>query len=88
MEINYRNMPLGTHVNGGVIEICPICDQRGLVTRCDPQDGLVLINICHRLASYLTNNVLGVKEEEHWSVEPEKGADGTPASQSLRPVDS
>lgn len=82
MNTNYRDMPLGTRINGGVVDVCPVCKKHGLITKREPQDGLVLIDICHSVMSYLTpDGVLGVMEDEHLSVELENVSDAPPASE-------
>ena len=40
--IDYRNKPLGTKEHGGEVQVCPICDQRGLTTK-----GKTRTFVCH-----------------------------------------
>ena len=76
--IDYRNRPLGTSVNGGVIELCPVCGERGLVTKRDAVDGVVVLDFLHWIESYIVPDgklgVLGVRELTHYSLEPDAKA--------------
>lgn len=78
--IDYRNEPLGKVIYSGVIKVCPVCGERGLVTKRDPKDGVVVIDILHAISTYAANNILCVSEDTHCSLEP--------ATELTRPVES
>lgn len=78
-KTNYRAMPVGTVVNGGTVGICPVCGEPGLITKREPKDGVVVIDICHAITPTLQKDgTLLIHEDEHFSLEPEHVSDVPP----------
>ena len=74
-------MPVGTEVNGGTIGLCPVCGVPGLITKREPKDGIVAIDICHEITSTIRDGSLLIQEDEHHSVELEPVSDVPPTSE-------
>jgi hypothetical protein len=83
--IDYRSEPLGKIIHSGVIEVCPVCGEHGLVTKRDPKDGVVVIDILHKMGAYAANNILCVSEDTHYSLEPAKPVE--PVKELTHPVE-
>jgi hypothetical protein len=47
--VDYRAKPLGTKEHGGEVQVCPICNQRGLTTK-----GKTRTFVCHYFWMKLT----------------------------------
>jgi len=67
--IDYSGEPLGKIIGSGKIGICPVCAQHGLITKRDPVDGIIIIDICHWIESYMDGEILGIRELTHLFLE-------------------